>query len=234
MLVANPLIMLSIHSCSACDEEVSTKCEDGHDLTPYRVTFSTEDAEKSPAAGRTSATGGTSLSPRRLSRLDVAHERGSGSGRMCAGLSTSSSRNARSGSPPAAGVTVPSRLPLDDRLFSTSPQPRPTLSQRCEEGAEEKAVPAAAGSSVPCTADASAAPSSSTLSAAVSLSSSLVSMDVCDGDASRSGSSIAISSSVSNGALSASAASSTGGNASAALSAGTEFVLRTPQNGERG
>lgn len=51
--------------CAECDEDVGTKCEDGHPLTPYRVTFSTEDAEKSPAAGRTPATGGSSLSPRR-------------------------------------------------------------------------------------------------------------------------------------------------------------------------
>lgn len=51
--------------CAECDEDVNTKCEDGHPLTPYRVTFSTEDAEKSPAVGLTPATGGTSLSPLR-------------------------------------------------------------------------------------------------------------------------------------------------------------------------
>lgn len=44
---------------------MGTKCEDGHPLTPYRVTFSTEDAAKSPAVGLTPATGGTSLSPLR-------------------------------------------------------------------------------------------------------------------------------------------------------------------------
>lgn len=34
--------------CAGCDQVVGTKCEDGHDLTPFRVTFSTEDAESSP------------------------------------------------------------------------------------------------------------------------------------------------------------------------------------------
>ncbi|CAM9435893.1 unnamed protein product, partial [Ectocarpus sp. 13 AM-2016] len=60
--------------CAECDEEVDTKCEDGHPLTPYRVTFSTEDAEESPAPGTTPATGGTSLSPRR----SPVRERGGG------------------------------------------------------------------------------------------------------------------------------------------------------------
>lgn len=55
--------------CAECDEEVGTKCEDGHPLTPYRVTFSTEDAKESPTAGQTAATGGggSSLSPVRTS-----------------------------------------------------------------------------------------------------------------------------------------------------------------------
>lgn len=55
--------------CAECDEEVGTKCEDGHPLTPYRVTFSTEDAKESPPAGQTAATGGgdSSLSPVRPS-----------------------------------------------------------------------------------------------------------------------------------------------------------------------
>lgn len=66
--------------CSECDEEVGTKCEDGHPLTPYRVTFSTEDAEKkSPTAGQTAATGGrgSSLSPVRPSATGAAAGGGS-------------------------------------------------------------------------------------------------------------------------------------------------------------
>ncbi|CAM9662459.1 unnamed protein product [Sphacelaria rigidula] len=143
--------------CSACDEEVSTKCEDGHDLTPYRVTFSTEDAEKSPAAGRTTATGVPAPSPPRPSRPDaspagsVVVGRGSGgSDRICSGSSTANSNNAAGsascsvsplagstrgavggiGGTGGAGAAIPNSRPhIDDRLFSTSPQ-RPSTQQQ--------------------------------------------------------------------------------------------------------
>lgn len=117
--------------CSACDEEVGTKCEDGHDLTPYRVTFSTEDAEKSPAAGRTSATGGTSLSPLRRSRPDTAPAStpsGGRSGTLC--TDRSSATNGADAPAPATranvegGPIVPHIYStVDDRLCSTSPPP---------------------------------------------------------------------------------------------------------------
>lgn len=111
------LLCLSItifDRCSGCDEDVGTKCEDGHDLTPYRVTFSTEDAEISPDAGCTPATGGTSLSP--CMSPTRSRERVCASpGRIIAGLQPSEvggGENTRA---------VPSTLPADNEIGESPP-----------------------------------------------------------------------------------------------------------------
>ncbi|CAM9873566.1 unnamed protein product [Ectocarpus sp. 4 AP-2014] len=129
--------------CAECDEEVDTKCEDGHPLTPYRVTFSTEDAEESPAPGTTPATGGTSLSPRR----SPVRERGGGGCARHVSPAVGGSAAATTTTTPSAAAVVtpaaaPSVLPADDcgdeaglnHLLSPSPPPPPTRGLRAVAG----------------------------------------------------------------------------------------------------
>lgn len=106
------------YRCAECDEDVGTKCEDGHPLTPFRVTFSTEDAtENTTDPGCAPATSGVNLSPHRPSR--AAGARGAiesipeGVGPV---IATAVDVQAPAPTVSAAAVTAawPSTLPLDD------------------------------------------------------------------------------------------------------------------------